>query len=115
MATSNNNFVYLLGVPVAYWPTFATNLSKPSFYLTSIKFKNDRILGTQIYTEFDAYQLLGINGPAGTQLSLSADYLSERGPAGGFNFNYNRPTFLFGIPGQGFSDGWFIQDNGWTR
>jgi hypothetical protein len=112
LATSNSNLIYLGGLPVAYWPTFATDLAKPSFYLTSLKFKNDRILGTQVYTEFDAYQLLGINGPEGTNLTLSADYLSERGPAGGFYFNYNRPTILFGIPGTGFTDGWFIQDNG---
>ncbi len=111
-ATSTNNFVYLGGVPVGYWPTFSTNLSKPSFYLTNLKFKNDGIFGTQVYSEFDAYQLLGIDGPVGTSLALSADYLSERGPAGGFRFDYERPTFFFGIPGQGTTDGWFIKDSG---
>ncbi len=111
-ATSSNNFVYLGGVPVGYWPVFSTNLSKPSFYLTSLKYKNDNIFGSQIYSEFDAYQLLGIDGPTGTSLILSADYLSERGPAGGYRFTYQRPTFFFGIPGQGVSDGWFIKDSG---
>jgi len=111
-ATSTNNFVYLGGVPVGYWPTFSTNLSEPSFYLTSLKFKNDTIFGTQIYSEFDAYQLLGIDGPDGTSLILSADYLSDRGPAGGFRFDYDRPTLFFGVPGRGTSDGWFIKDDG---
>ena len=111
-ATSTNNFVYLAGIPVGYWPTFSTNLSEPSFYLTSLKFKNDTIFGTQVYTEFDAYQLLGIDGPEGTQLTLSADYLSDRGPAGGFRFDYERPTLFFGIPGRGTTDAWFIQDDG---
>jgi hypothetical protein len=111
-ATSTNNFVYLGGVPVGYWPTFSTNLSKPSFYLTSLKYKNDTIFGNQVYSEFDAYQLLGIDGPDGTALALSADYLSDRGPAGGFRFDYQRPTIFFGIPGQGTSDGWFIKDSG---
>ena len=111
-ATSTNNFVYLAGIPVGYWPTFSTNLSEPSFYLTSLKFKNDTIFGTQVYTEFDAYQLLGIEGPEGTQLTLSADYLSDRGPAGGFRFDYERPTLFFGIPGRGTTDAWFIQDDG---
>lgn len=112
MATSKSNFIYLAGVPVAYWPVFATDLSKPSLYLTSLKFKNDRIFGTQVFTELDAYQILGIDGPEGTSLSLSADYLSKRGPAGGFLFNYDRPTLLFGIPGRGVTDGWLIQDRG---
>ena len=111
-ATSTNNFVYLGGVPIGYWPTFSTNLSKPSFYLTSLKFKNDSIFGSQVYSEFDAYQLLGIDGPVGTSLALSADYLSERGPAGGFRFDYQRPTLFFGVPGQGTTDGWFIKDSG---
>ena len=111
-ATSTNNFVYLAGLPVGYWPTFSTNLSEPSFYLTSLKFKNDTIFGTQVYSEFDAYQLLGIDGPEGTDLTLSADYLSDRGPAGGFRFDYERPTLFFGIPGRGTTDAWFIQDNG---
>ncbi len=100
-ATSTNNFVYLGGAPIGYWPTFSTNLSEPSFYLTSLKFKNDTIFGTQVYTEFDAYQLLGIDGPEGTDLTLSADYLSDRGPAGGFRFDYNRPTLFFGVPDKG--------------
>ncbi len=65
-ATANSNFVYLGGLPIAYWPTFSSNLSKPSFYLTSLKFKNDQIFGTQIYSDFDAYQLLGIDGFEGT-------------------------------------------------
>lgn len=111
-ATSTNNFVYLGGVPIGYWPTFTTNLSEPSFYLTSLKFKNDSIFGSQVYSEFDAYQLLGIDGPVGTSLGLSADYLSERGPAGGFRFDYQRPTLFFGVPGQGTTDGWFIKDSG---
>lgn len=111
-ATSTNNFVYLGGLPVGYWPTFSTKLDKPTYYLTGVKFKNDNIFGTQVYTEFDAYQLLGIDGPVGTSLNLSADYLSERGPAGGYRFDYQRPTLFFGIPGQGTSDGWIIKDNG---
>lgn len=111
-ATARNNFVYVGGVPVAYWPTFSTNLTEPSFYLTSLKFNNDTIFGTQVYSEFDPYQLLGWQQPDGTRLRVSADYLSERGPAVGAHYEYNRPTWLFGIPGIGSSDMWFIRDEG---
>lgn len=111
-ATANNNFVYYGGIPFFYWPTFNTDLSKPSFYLSSLKFKNDDIFGFQAYAESDVYQLLGIDGPEGTNLRLSTDYLSKRGPAIGTRFDYNRPTLLFGAPGVGFSDTWFIYDEG---
>ena len=71
--TSRSNYIYLGGVPIMYWPTFATNLSDPSFYLTSAKFKNDTIFGTQIYAEWDVFQLLGMRAPEGTRLRLSTD------------------------------------------
>ncbi|MEZ6137109.1 MAG: organic solvent tolerance protein OstA [Pirellulaceae bacterium] len=111
-ATANNNFVYLAGLPIAYWPTFRTNLAEPSFYLTSLKFKNDTIFGSQIYSEWDILQLLGIEQPEGTRLRTSVDYLSDRGPALGAHFDYDRPTWIFGAPGTGFTDAWFIRDSG---
>lgn len=110
--TSRGNHAYLAGIPIFYWPTFNTNLREPSFYLRSIKFKNDTIFGFQTYADWNLYQLLGINGPEGTQLNLSTDYLSDRGPALGARFDYNRPTWLFGAPGYGFTDAWFIKDSG---
>lgn len=100
------------GVPIFYWPTFGTNLEEPSFYLSSVKFKNDTIFGFQAYTDWNIYQSLGIQGPEGTSLKGSLDYLSERGPAAGVRFEYNRPTWLFGAPGTGFTDAWFISDQG---
>ncbi len=112
LATSRNNFVYLAGMPIGYWPTFSTNLAEPSFYLSSVKYKNDTIFGNQIFVELDPYQLLGWEQPDGTDLRISTDYLSERGPAAGAHFSYDRPTFLFGIPGTGVSDVWFIRDGG---
>lgn len=111
-ATASNNFVYVGGVPVLYWPTFSTDLSKSSFYLSSLKFKNDSIFGFQTYVDWDVYQLLGIEGREGTSFRLSTDYLSDRGPAIGARYDYNRPTMLFGIPGTGFTDSWFIRDDG---
>lgn len=33
LATSTNNWIYLAGVPVFYWPTVATDLKEPSYYL----------------------------------------------------------------------------------
>jgi hypothetical protein len=113
LATSRNNFLYIEQVPVLYWPFMATDLEKPNYYVNSINVRNDRVFGTQILTEFDAYQILGIRNPNGTKWTLSADYLSERGPAGGTTFNYERQTF-WGIPESttGFFDVWAIKDHG---
>ncbi len=112
MASTRNNFVYLEGVPVLYWPVMTTNLARPNFYLTGVKLKNDDIFGTQAMLDWDLYQILGINGADGTEWTLSTDYFSERGFALGTNFNYDLPWFL--VPGRavGEVDFWGIDDSG---
>jgi hypothetical protein len=113
LATSRNNILYIEQVPVFYWPFMATDLEQPNYYLDSIRLKSDRIFGTSLLVDWDAYQLLGIRNPAGTRWVLSTDYLSKRGPAAGTTFNYERQT-LFGIPDStsGFVDAWAIFDHG---
>lgn len=122
-ATSRNNFLYMGGIPVFYWPRMASNLTKPSYYVNDFRIRNDSVFGTQILLDFDLYQLLGVeNQPEGTDWELSLDYLTQRGFAGGTNFNYETDQFL-SLPGRakGFVDIWglpndFGQDNlGFTR
>lgn len=113
-ATSRNNFLFYGGYPVFYWPTIATDLRDPTYYIESIKIANDRVFGFQVYTDFNAYQLFGIRDRIeGTKWQLSTDFLSDRGPAAGTNFKYNRDSF-FHIPGPtyGFVDAWGIYDTG---
>jgi hypothetical protein len=112
--TSTGSFVYLGGVPVLYWPTFSSDVTIPTFYVTGIKIKNDSIFGTQAFVDFDLFQLLGVDDPPdGVRWTLSTDYLSERGPALGTAVTYNRPSFL-GLrgPTSGFIDAWGIYDEG---
>lgn len=114
LATARNNFIYVSGVPVFYWPTIATDLSQPSYFLEQIKLGNDNVFGTQIMADWNAYQLLGIRRPIeGTRWTLSTDYLSDRGFGLGTNFTYERDQFL-GIPSptRGFIDAWGIKDDG---
>lgn len=111
---SRDNFVFLGGFPVLYWPTIATDLERPSYYLSGLKVKNDSIFGTQILADWDMYQLLGLREPiAGTDWSLSTDYLSERGPALGSTFEYTRQSF-FNLQGpvHGRLDAYGIYDSG---
>ncbi len=118
LADARNNFIYVGGVPVFYWPVIATDLTKPTYYLDRITYRSDRILGQQILLDWDAYQLLGIrNKPPGTKFGISTDLLSERGIGLGTNFSYDAAQFL-GVPGEthGFFDAWAIphdygQDN----
>jgi hypothetical protein len=114
---SRDNFVYYGGVPLLYWPTFSTSLERPTFYLSGLKVKNDNNFGTQLFLDWDLFQLLGIeNAPRGVDWTLSTDYLSDRGPAIGTTVNYNVPS-LFGYPGPatGFFDTWVIDDKGRDR
>lgn len=114
LLTANNNSVFLGPLPVFYWPTFATDLSDPSYFLQSAQYKNDRIFGNQFLTRFNTYQLLGMKPIPGTRSSFDIDYFSLRGLAGASNFNYNRQN-LFGIPGGnafGFLDTFGIHDTG---
>ncbi len=114
LATSRNNFLFLGPVPVFYWPTLATNLEEPTFYIRQAEIKNDRVFGTQIITTFNAYELLGIqNRPTGTEWDISLDYLSRRGLGHGTAFLYSR-DHLFNMlgPTTGLIDVWGIKDRG---
>ena len=114
LAESQGNFVYLSGIPIFYWPTIATDLRKPSFFIDNVRVGNDDVFGFQTMFDLDAYQLLGIrNAPAGTDWGFSADYLSQRGFGHGTDFSYTRND-IFGHtgPAQGIFDYWGISDNG---
>jgi hypothetical protein len=114
LATANNDFVYLGPVPVFYWPTIATDLNDPTYYIRRVQMREDNVFGNQFLTDWDAYQLLGIRKkPKGTSFDISLDYLSKRGFGYGADFNYGGPEFL-GIPGptKGLADFWAIQDGG---
>ncbi|MFM8253361.1 MAG: organic solvent tolerance protein OstA [Planctomycetota bacterium] len=114
LATSRDNWIFVGGLPVFYWPTIATDLNNPGYYLQRVQLKQDQIFGTQVMLDWDVYQLLGLrNQRPGTRWLLSTDYLSKRGPGGGTNYRYLGDTLL-GIPGpyKGEFDAWGIYDTG---
>jgi len=114
LATGRNNFLYLGQIPILWWPFLATDLKDPSFYISRVRVKNDNVFGSQLLTDWDAYQVLGLrNPPEGTDWDFSIDYLNDRGVGHGTTFSYGREGFL-GMAGMaaGLADFWAIQDRG---
>ena len=111
--TSADNFIYLSGVPIFYWPRVTTDLEEGALYLRRIRVGNDSVYGTKILTEWNAYELFGLKPIPGTEWLLRGDYMSDRGLGGGTSFEYDLPGF-FGFPGptQGLLDVWGLHDDG---
>ena len=117
LVVATNNFLFLENIPVFYWPMIATDLNESSYFLRRIRFKHDNVFGTQVLTNWNMYQLLGIrHPPTGTDWDLSLDYLSSRGLGHGMSYLYRRDELL-GIPGPtaGMADYWGIFDNGYDN
>jgi hypothetical protein len=114
LLTSQNNVLFVEELPVFYWPFLATDITEPTFYLRRIRFRQDNIFGTQVMTDWNMFQLLGIDRPKGTDWGLSLDYMSERGFGHGTTFHYNRPQGGLGCdePMGGLFDYWGIFDHG---
>ena len=111
---SQQNRVYLGGVPIFAWPRLRTNLSNQQFYLDRLGVNNDNNFGFQLTSGWDLYQLFGLrNPPPGTRWIGLLDYLSERGVGFGSEFDYQLNS-LFGAPGnaRGQLKSWFINDRG---
>ncbi|QDU87287.1 LPS-assembly protein LptD [Pirellulimonas nuda] len=113
LAESRGNVVHVGGWPVFYWPTIATDLTEPTFYIKSAAFRSDSVFGVQAIVDLDVYQLLGAERVPGTDWTLSLDYLNERGFGHGTGFDYNVGSFL-GVegPARGIADFWGIKDEG---
>jgi len=113
LVRGTNNYLNVGSVPVLYWPTFATDLEKPSYYVNSARFRHDSIFGFQALFELDAFQLLGIDPVPGVRWDIDLDVLTERGFGFGTGVEYARDSFFtIAGPTTGRFDAWFINDNG---
>jgi len=98
LVRGENAVLQLEGVPVFYLPVLQGDANEPLGPLQTLTFRQDRVFGTQILTTFNMYNLLGVDPVPGTRWTLEADYLSDRGPALGTDFQYAGKD-LFGLPG----------------
>jgi hypothetical protein len=88
----------LEGIPVFYLPVVQGDANDPLGPLHSIGFRQDHILGTQVYTSFNMFNLLNRNPLPNVRWMADFDYLSKRGPAAGTELDYAGKD-LFGLPG----------------
>lgn len=112
--TSQNVVTRLNDVPVFYLPYLKTDATEPLGPLLGLGFGQDRIFGTQAYTTWDVYKLLALRPPPGHRWRLDVDYLSDRGPGFGTDYNYTLPPRegSFGNAGAGFVRLYGISDGG---
>lgn len=113
LARSRGNTVEVGGVPVFYWPTIATDLEEPRYYVDNLRIRNDNIFGTQLLLDLDMFQLLGIDPPQGVDWTVGLDYLSDRGLGHGTRMAYNVDSF-FSLqgPAEGALEFFGIHDSG---
>jgi hypothetical protein len=100
-------------VPIGYLPKLSGDVRDPLGPLESVRVRSDRIFGTGVQVRWDLFQLLGLEKPENTAWRLDTDYLSQRGPAIGTEFD-TAGTGLFGLPGryQTSARGYLISDEG---
>lgn len=115
VTTLDNRFV-LNDTPLFYLPYLAGPAENPHIPIKGFSVETNRQFGTGIKTAWDPFYLLSRESPENLDSSLLIDYLSRRGPAGGFEGDYSG-TDIFG-PGDSYDGrfhGYYIHDSGTDR
>lgn len=111
--TGRNARAELLGVPFFYTPYLRTDPAEPLGPLAGFGFGNDRTFGAQFFTTWDLFKLFALRPPDGHKWRLHLDYLSDRGPGFGTDYDYRNPNFFgYGGPNFGSIRAYGIPDGG---
>jgi lipopolysaccharide export system protein LptA len=86
-------------VPFFYFPYYRANVERPLGPLDTITMSYNKILGMQFYTSWDLFDLLNLPKPDGARWRLFLDYLTERGPGLGTEYDFEGKN-LFGVPSK---------------
>ncbi|MDB4793847.1 organic solvent tolerance protein OstA [Pirellulaceae bacterium] len=115
--SSRNNFVYMLGVPIFFWPSLNANNDQGSYFISGLALKNDGVFGFQSYTKYNAFQLFGWRKPPqNSSWDLNLDYMSERGIGFGTEADYDIPDpYGFRYQNKGRLEAWGIFDDGFDN
>jgi hypothetical protein len=85
--------------PIFYLPFVQGDANDPLGPLRQLNFKYDRIFGFQFNSAFNVYDLIGMDPVPGTNWKFYFDYLTQRGPGIGSDYDYKGKD-LFDIPGD---------------
>lgn len=107
-----NVFFELENVPFFYLPYLAGNANDPLGPIEDINFGYSRIYGVTTGVTLNVYDLLGLQPYQDTKWKFSIEYLGNRGPAVGTDFDYASKE-LFGLTAkvEGFVKGYAIYDD----
>lgn len=94
------------GVPIAYWPYFRGNLDTSATAVKRFRTGFSNRFGFELETEWDLFNVLGLETPDGFSASLKLESFSERGPAAGINVDYKRDRYF------GLVRSYFLSDDG---
>jgi hypothetical protein len=108
--TSLNNTFVVGDVPLMWLPKISGPIEDPGIPIRTASVTSDSIFGLQVRTVWNLTRILGLPGQSGTEWSLLANYMSERGPGVGTSAEY------FGQNGYGPYQGegtlYYQYDNG---
>jgi lipopolysaccharide assembly outer membrane protein LptD (OstA) len=113
LVRGENVVLELEGVPIFYLPVIQGDANEPLGPLQNLQFRHDNIFGYQVLVTYNMYSLLRVDPLPNTRWTLETDYLSNRGPALGTEFQYTGKD-LFGLVGpyQGDAKAYGIYDTG---
>ena len=94
------------GVPIAYWPYFRGNVNTSETAVKRFRTGFSNRFGLEIETEWDLFNVLGLETPDGFNARLKLESFSERGPAAGINVDYKRDRYF------GLVRSYFLSDDG---
>ncbi|MBV9121793.1 MAG: hypothetical protein JO112_00355, partial [Planctomycetes bacterium] len=95
----SNVFFEAEDVPFFYLPFIQGDARDPLGPLRTVMLDYNRVFGFRAGLTFNLYDLIGLDPIPGTKWDLDVDYLSNRGPALGSEYDYAGNS-LFGIPGK---------------
>jgi hypothetical protein len=97
--TGYNVVTRIEGVPVFYFPYLQGDVNDPLGPLQSLSIGYSKAFGFQFFSTWNIFDLLAMDPPPGEQWRLNVDWLSDRGPELGTDFNAAGKD-LFGIAGK---------------
>jgi hypothetical protein len=108
-----NALVEVKDIPILYVPYLQGDVANPQGPIRDFAVKHDNIFGYQVYTDWNVFNLLGIDPRFGNSLTWNADFLSRRGWADGFFWGYTGDELL-GTDGKytGVLKAYGIRDHG---